>query len=279
MAEENQEEALGLKPRRKQPHFVLIHGMSLGSWCWYKIKCLMEVSGFAVTCINLKSSGIDSSSADSITSFDQYNQPLIDFLSSLPEQEQVILVGHSAGGLSVTSAIHRFPKKICLAVYIAASMLKFGFQTDQDLKDGVPDLSEHGDVYELGFGLGSENAPTSALIKPEFQRKLLYHMSPQQECALAALMMRPAPLLALTTAKLEEGDKSKEEEGDMAHVPRVYIKTLHDRVIKPEQQDAMMKRWPPSQAHDVDSDHSPFFSNPFVLFGLLIKAAVSVGSI
>ncbi|CAA7041459.1 unnamed protein product [Microthlaspi erraticum] len=275
MAEENQEENPKLKPIKKAPHFVLIHGMSLGSWCWYKVKCLMEVSGFAVTCIDLKSSGIDSSSADSLTSFDQYNQPLIDFLSSYPEQEQVILVGHSAGGLSVTSAIHRFPKKICLAVYVGATMLKFGFQTDQDLKDGVPDLSEHGDVYELGFGLGPENPPTSALIKPEFRRELLYHMSPQQECALAALMMRPAPLLALTTAKVEE----EEEENDMAHVPRVYMKTLHDRVMKPEQQDAMVKRWPPSQTYELDTDHSPFFSNPFVLFGLLIKAAVSMGSI
>lgn len=158
-----------MKPRKKPPHFVLIHGMSLGSWCWYKIKCLMEVSGFAVTCIDLKSSGIDSSSAVSLTSFDQYNQPLIDFLSSFPEQEQVkltpqnliqlileseanslcflcfchqvILVGHSAGGLSVTSAIHRFPKKICLAVYVGASMLEFGFQTDQDLKDVIKKTS------------------------------------------------------------------------------------------------------------------------------------------
>ncbi|CAN8269475.1 unnamed protein product [Cochlearia groenlandica] len=279
MAEKNQEEvAQETKPRRNlPPHFVLIHGMSLGSWCWYKIKCLMEVSGFTVTCIDLKSSGIDSSAADSLTSFDQYNQPLIDFLSSLPKQEQVILVGHSAGGLSVTNAIHRFPKKICLAVYIAASMLKFGFRTDQDLKDGVPDLSEHGDVYEFGFGLGPENPPTSALIKPEFRRKLLYHMTPQQEFALSAIMMRPAPLLALITAKIEE-PKGDEEE-DVEQVPRVYIKTLHDRVMKPEQQDAMIKRWPPSQAYELESDHSPFFSNPFVLFGLLIKAAVSVGSI
>ncbi|KAG2305904.1 hypothetical protein Bca52824_025652 [Brassica carinata] len=271
MAEENQEGSQVLKPRTKPPHFVLVHGISLGSWCWYKIKCLMEVSGFTVTCIDLKSSGIDPSSADSLTSFDQYNQPLIDFLSTLPEQEQVILVGHSAGGLSVTSSINKFPKKISLAVYIAATMLKFGFQTDEDLKDGVPDLSEHGDVYELGFGLGSENPPTSALIKPEYRRKLLYHMSPQQECALAELLMRPGPVLALTTAR-EKGQEVEE------HVPRVYIKTLHDRVITPEQQEAMMKRWPPREAYEVDSDHSPFFSNPFVLFGLLIKAAVSVGS-
>ena len=44
-------------------------------------------------------------------------------------------MGHSAGGLSVTWATHKFANKIRLAVYIAATMLKLGFWTDQDVKD------------------------------------------------------------------------------------------------------------------------------------------------
>lgn len=47
---------------------------------------------------------------------------------------QVILVGHSAGGLSVTQATHKFAKKICLAVYVAATMLKWGYRTAEDAK-------------------------------------------------------------------------------------------------------------------------------------------------
>ncbi|CAJ2641751.1 unnamed protein product [Trifolium pratense] len=163
-------------------HFVLVHGISGGSWCWYKIRCLMENSGYKVSCIDLKSGGIDQSDADSILTFDDYNKPLIDFLSSLPDNEQVILVGHSAGGLSITQACHKFPNKVSLAVYVAATMLKFGYTTDEDLKDGVPDLSEFGDVYELGFGLGHDKPPTSALIKKDLQRKILYSLSPHEKC-------------------------------------------------------------------------------------------------
>lgn len=48
---------------------------------------------------------------------------------------QVILVGHSAGGLSLTDAIHKFAKKISLAVYVAATMLKTGYVTKEDIKD------------------------------------------------------------------------------------------------------------------------------------------------
>lgn len=48
---------------------------------------------------------------------------------------QVILIGHSAGGISVTQATYRFAKKIQLAVYLAATMLKLGYCTEQDAKD------------------------------------------------------------------------------------------------------------------------------------------------
>lgn len=44
----------------------------------------------------------------------------------------------------------------------------------------MPDLSEFGDVYELGFGQGPNQPPTSALVKKEFQRKIIYHMSPPE---------------------------------------------------------------------------------------------------
>lgn len=72
------------------PHFVLVHGIGGGGWCWYKIRCLMENSGFKVTCIDLKGAGIDLSDPNSVINFDDYNQPLLDFISSLPENEQVI---------------------------------------------------------------------------------------------------------------------------------------------------------------------------------------------
>jgi len=248
------------------PHFVLIHGISGGGWCWYKIKCLMENSGYRVSCLDLKSAGIDQSDPNSILSFQDYNKPLIDFMSALPDDQQVILVGHSAGGLSVTEATHKFPKKISLAIYVAATMLKTGYQTHKDIKDGVPDLSEYGDVYDFEFGSGPDHPPTSLLVKKEFQRKIIYHMSPQEDSTLAAMLLRPGPIQALQSATFNESE-------DVDKVPRVYIRTMYDRVITPEQQDSMIKRWPPSHVYVLESDHSPFFSTPFLLFGLLLKAA------
>lgn len=73
----------------RKPHFVLVHGIGGGSWCWYKIRCLMENAGYKVSCVDLKGSGIDQGDANSILSFDDYNKPLMDLLSSLPDNEQV----------------------------------------------------------------------------------------------------------------------------------------------------------------------------------------------
>jgi len=67
------------------------------------------------------------------------------------------------------------------------------------------------------------------------------------------MLLRPGPIKALLDARFVD-------DHNVDKVPRIYIKTKHDRVVKPEQQDAMIKRWPPSEVYVLDSDHSPFFS-------------------
>lgn len=272
MKGEDEEEKMNMKSSKEEEdevvhHFVLVHGISGGGWCWYKIRSLMENSGYMVSCVDLKGAGIDPTDPNTLLSFDDYNKPLLDFMSSLPHNHQVILVGHSAGGLSVTQATHMFSNKIRLAIYIGATMLRSGYWTDLDIKQGVPDLSEYGEVYELGFGNeGANQPPTTAIIKKEFQRNIIYHLSPHEDSTLASMLLRPGPILALQTARFSEGPS------EIDKVPRVFIKTMQDRVVKPAQQDAMIERWPPSHVFLLESDHSPFFSTPFLLFGLLLKA-------
>ncbi|KAK9128184.1 hypothetical protein Syun_016981 [Stephania yunnanensis] len=250
-------------------HFVLVHGIGGGAWCWYRIRTLLERCGHKVSCVDLKSSGIDPSDPNTIVSFEDYNKPLIDLLhncfSSQDHHQKVILVGHSAGGLSVTDATLKFGKKIRLAIYVAATMLRSGFRTPQDASDGVPDLSEFGDVYDLQFALGLDKNPTSSIIKGEFQRKILYQNSPLEDSMLASMLIKPGPLAAILSAQFEEIE-------NIEQVPRVYIKTTNDRVIKPDQQDSMIKRWTPSDVFVLESDHSPYFSAHVELFDMLVKA-------
>ncbi|XP_020522497.1 methylesterase 17-like isoform X2 [Amborella trichopoda] len=204
-------------------HVVLVHGVCHGAWCWYKIASLLKNSGFKVTAVDLGGAGINPKNADSIVSFEEYNKPLIDLILTIPEDEKIILVGHSAGGLSLTHATHVFGKsKISLCIYITAAMLRNGFKTDEDLQD----------------------------------------------CTLASMLLKPGPLMALLTAKFE-GENS----GEVDKVNRVYIKTTKDEVLKLENQELLIKKWPPNEVMSIDTDHSPFFSKPKELHNLLIKAS------
>ncbi|XP_011622678.1 putative inactive methylesterase 20 isoform X2 [Amborella trichopoda] len=107
-------------------HFVLIHGACHGAWCWYKMASLLKSAGYKVSAVDLGGAGINMGNADSISTFEEYNRPAIDIISGIPENEKVILVGHSIGGFSLTHAIYKFgKKKISLVVYVAAAPANF----------------------------------------------------------------------------------------------------------------------------------------------------------
>lgn len=55
----------------------------------------------------------------------------MEFMAALHPEEKVVLVGHSYGGIVISVAAERFPKKVAAAVYVAAFMPKPGFDIIQ----------------------------------------------------------------------------------------------------------------------------------------------------
>jgi hypothetical protein len=82
------------------------------------------------------------------------------------------------------------------------------------------------------------------------------------------MLLRPGPVRALKGARFEGGK-------DADSVPRIYIKTLHDQMLKPMKQEQMIKGWQPCQDLVLESDHSPFFSTPSLLLDLISKGAAA----
>jgi hypothetical protein len=89
-----------------------------------------------------------------------------------------------------------------------------------------------------------------------------------QDCALASILLRPWPV-ALSAARF---GSSSGGGSTIDKVRRVYITTANDCMVKPEQQEAMIRRWQPSEVLAMDTDHSPFFSAPEQLFQLILKS-------
>uniref|UniRef100_A0A2C9URE8 AB hydrolase-1 domain-containing protein n=1 Tax=Manihot esculenta TaxID=3983 RepID=A0A2C9URE8_MANES len=83
-------------------HFVLIHTICHGAWIWYKLKPVLEAAGHKVTALDLAASGVDPRQIEQINSFDEYSEPLLTFMESLPQGEKVILI---AAGVFLNSLL------------------------------------------------------------------------------------------------------------------------------------------------------------------------------
>uniref|UniRef100_A0A0E0FYF9 AB hydrolase-1 domain-containing protein n=2 Tax=Oryza TaxID=4527 RepID=A0A0E0FYF9_ORYNI len=96
-------------------HFIPVHGLCHGAWCWYKVVTMLRSEGHRVTALDLAASGVHPARIDE-------SRPLLDAVAVAPAGERLILVGHSFGGLSIALAMERFPDKIAMAVFAASSM-------------------------------------------------------------------------------------------------------------------------------------------------------------
>eukprot|EP01018_Ginkgo_biloba_P007109 Gb_41546 [translate_table: standard] len=180
--------------RREKFHFVLVHGAGHGAWCWFKVVNLLQNAGHNVTAIDLAGAGLTPVDSNTILSFHYYNRPLIDFLSDLPHTHKVVLVGEGAGGLSLTHAMSVMGHKIAVAVYVGGVMLSRGFSSEEDIEqvvlqtscEGIPHLLDEYQLFNpAGLPISNHSPPTTAIIRKELQRDLLYHLSPPEDAILA----------------------------------------------------------------------------------------------
>ncbi|KAH0769961.1 hypothetical protein KY290_013942 [Solanum tuberosum] len=101
--------------------FVLVHGACHGSWCWYKLKPLLEAAGHKVTALDMAASGIDLRKIEELRTLDDYTVPLMEFMECLPQEEKVILVGHSYGGMNLGLAMAKIPTKDLCCCFLDCS--------------------------------------------------------------------------------------------------------------------------------------------------------------
>ncbi|KAL1292481.1 hypothetical protein HN51_053086 [Arachis hypogaea] len=248
--------------------FVLIHGEGFGAWCWYKTVALLEESGLLPIALDLTGSGIDLTDANSVTTLAEYSKPLTDYLVNLPDDEKVILIGHSIGGACISYALEHYSEKISKAIFLCATMVTDG-QRPFDVFADELGSAEHfmKESKFLIHGNGKEKPPTGFMFEKEQMKGLYFNQSPSKDVALAMVSMRPSPLgpimekLSLSPNKYGRGR-------------RFYIQTLDDRALSPDVQEKLVRENPPEGVFKIKgSDHCPFFSKPQSLHKILVEIA------
>ncbi|XP_047251078.1 methyl jasmonate esterase 1-like [Capsicum annuum] len=169
-------------PKAKK-HFVLVHTAGHGAWSWYKIVALMRrSSGHNVTALNLGASGTNPKQALEIPHFSDYLSPLMEFMTSLPADEKVVLVGHSFGGFAVSKAMETFPEKISAAVFLSGLMPGPTLNASTVYTEAINAVITQPGT-RVTYNTGLTNPPTTIILGPRYLATNVYQLSPIEQAS------------------------------------------------------------------------------------------------
>lgn len=97
--------------------FVLVHGAWHGGWCWRKVVPLLEAAGHAVYAPTLTGLAERAAELSPDVGLDTHIQDIAGLLVD-NDLHEVILVGHSYGGMVITGAADQEPERIGRLVYL-----------------------------------------------------------------------------------------------------------------------------------------------------------------
>ncbi|CAO3615914.1 unnamed protein product [Cunninghamella echinulata] len=239
--------------------FVFIHGAMHGKWAFErKLLPLFEKSQYRAIAFDLPGSGEDHQTPyEEITITNYMNATLSVIENNLKnddgQDETVILVAHSLGGLTATLVAEKIPEKIHCVVYIAAFYL--------------PDPQQR---YLKDLPLNNDFYPTEDLkyfiIDPENIKEALYHDCEEEDVLFAQSKIRPQSSAPMFEIPQINSDIIKKK------VNKYYITALQDVTLTPSVQELMYKG-AIDNVIEMDTSHSPFLSKPDELFNILISLA------
>ncbi|KAG0517822.1 hypothetical protein BDA96_09G122400 [Sorghum bicolor] len=264
------------QPRRH--HFMLVHGICHGTWCWYKVATALRRAGHRATALDMAGCGAHTARLADVHTFEEYSRPLLDAMAALPAGEQVVLVAHSHGGSSVALAVERFPEKVAAAVFVAAMMPAVGrpmAATSDELKAFVGP-----DFFLDSKELEQENPEIKGrpfIFGPNCMAEKLYQLSPPEDLTLGLMLIKPAN--AFSTGNPDDEAVTRDEklltEEGYGSARRVFVVVEEDRAIPAEFQRRMVAQSPGVEVRTeiTGADHMAMLSRPVELVQLLVSIA------
>jgi pimeloyl-ACP methyl ester carboxylesterase len=224
--------------------FLLVHGAWHGAWCWHKLMSRLEKMGHTVVAPDLPALGRDRTPVNRV-SLALWREHLCRILDSVPED--VILVGHSRGGIVISEVAEHRPRRIRTLVYLTAFLARNG--------ECLFDLAGSDETSLVPPNMVMSEDKSSSILREDALREAFYGECSDDDVALARLCVQPEPTVPLATPV-------QITDANYGSVPRVYIECLRDKAIPIALQRRMQAAMPCRQVFAIDTDHSPFLSRP-----------------
>lgn len=214
--------------------FGLVHGHWHGAWCWAGVGSALEARGHTVVAMDLSCDHLGAGC-------DQNANVVIQDLDDQPEP--IVLVGHSAGGLTIPIVARR--RRVERLIFVAALLPLPGRSLAQQFDDD-PEVIVPGFRYrDLGDG--------RCVVDREEAMQSFYEDCPENVARDAAECLRPQTLKTmLEVSPLDEWPAT----------PRSYIVCRDDRCVSPAWQRGAARERLGVDPLELAGSHSPALARP-----------------
>jgi pimeloyl-ACP methyl ester carboxylesterase len=125
----------------KARDYVLVHGAFHGGWCWRRVADRLAVAGHRVFAPSLTGLGDRRHLLTPSVNLDTHIDDIVELIST-EELTDIVLVGHSYGGIVITGVADRIPQRIRQLVYLDAVLVEAGGSWGSALPPDVVDARE-----------------------------------------------------------------------------------------------------------------------------------------
>jgi len=230
---------------------VLVHGAWSDASSWDAVTPLLKARGEEVINVNLAGHGKDTTSFAGIT-FQTYVDQV---KAAIGTRTNVILVGHSFGGLVISQVAEEIPAQIKELVFLAAALPHDG--------DNLLSLAKQDPASHVGKALTIDQEHGAAIIAKDAVADIFAADAPQQVQEYIAANIKPEPLAPLATPV-------HLTEKNFGSVNKVYVHTVNDHAISYPAQQYMVKTSKVAKVYTLQSSHTPFISMPGKLAAILV---------
>jgi pimeloyl-ACP methyl ester carboxylesterase len=118
----NKEKSKIQNPKSK---IVLVHGAFRGGWAWQKVRRILQSQGFEVFALSLTGAGEKAHLLSAEITLQTWVEDIVNLLNC-EDLRDVILVGHSQGGVVIQAVAEAIAERISKLVFIDAPVLRDG---------------------------------------------------------------------------------------------------------------------------------------------------------
>lgn len=174
--------------------FVLVHGAWHGGWCWREVRAVLEAAGHRVFTPTQTGLGERSHLMSREITLQTFTDDIANVLL-FEDLHDVVLAGHSFGGLAISGVADRMPERLKHLIYLD-SMLVDGGQSPFDTL--APEVVE-GRIKAAAEASGGLSLPPSTykslgVFKPEHIAKLEGRLTPHPLSTYASKLNLKHPL-------------------------------------------------------------------------------------